>query len=224
LRRRFCIPPEQNAAFVCRLEDVLDVYERPYDARVPVVCMDETNTQLLADARPPLPVAPGRIARIDYEYVRHGVRTLFLAVEPLRGWRQVSVTTRRTKRDWAHFMRELADSTYPTAERIVVVLDNLNTHGPASFYEAFPPAEARRLTRRFEFHYTPVHGSWLNVAEIELSVLARQCLDTRLPDHETLAGETAAWMRTRNAATARIDWHFTTADARIKLKRLYPSL
>jgi hypothetical protein len=206
------------------MEAVLDLYERPYDARVPVVCMDETSTQLLRDARPPLPVAPGRPARIDYEYVRHGVRNLFLAVEPLRGWRQVTVTTRRTKRDWAHFMRGLADITYPTAERIIVVLDNLNTHRPASFYETFPPAEARRLTRRFEFHYTPVHGSWLNIAEIEFSVLSRQCLDTRLPDQETLAGEVAAWTAARNAATVRVDWHFTTADARIKLQRLYPSL
>ena len=206
------------------MEDVLDVYERPYDPRFPVICMDETSTQLLADARPPLPVAPGRPARIDYEYVRHGVRNLFLAVEPLRGWRQVSVTAHRTKRDWAHFMRDLADHIYPTAERIVVVLDNLNTHGPASFYEAFPPAEAHRLAQRFAFHYTPTHGSWLNIAEIELSVLARQCLDTRLPDPETLAGEVAAWTTDRNTATVRVDWHFTTADARIKLKRLYPSL
>jgi hypothetical protein len=206
------------------MEDVLDVYERPYDPRVPVVCMDETSTQLLTDARPPLPVTPGRPARIDYEYVRHGVRNLFLAVEPLRGWRQVTVTAQRTKRDWAQFMRELADTTYPMAERIVVVLDNLNTHGPASFYDAFPPVEARRLTQRFEFHYTPTHGSWLNIAEIELGVLARQCLDTRLPDHETLAGETTAWATRRNAATVRTAWQFTTADARIKLKRLYPSL
>jgi hypothetical protein len=206
------------------MEDVLDVYERPYDARFPVVCMDETNTQLLADPRPPLPLSPGRPRRIDYEYVRHGTRNLFLAVEPLRGWRQVTVTTRRTKRDWATFMRDLADRCYADAERIIVVLDNLNTHGPASFYDAFPPAVARRLTRRFEFHYTPTHGSWLNIAEIELSVLARQCLATRLPDPEALAGEVAVWTTARNAATVRIDWHFTTADARTKLKRLYPSL
>jgi hypothetical protein len=206
------------------MEDVLDVYERPYDARFPVVCMDETSTQLLSDARPPLPVAPGRPARVDYEYVRHGVRNLFLAVEPLRGWRRVTVTKRRTKRDWASFMRDLADTGYADAERIVVVLDNLNTHGPASFYEAFPPAEARRLARRFEFHYTPTHGSWLNIAEIEFSVLDRQCLATRLPDHETLAGEVAAWTAARNATGVTVDWHFTTADARTKLKRLYPSL
>ena len=206
------------------MEDVLDVYERPYDPRLPVVCMDETSTQLLADARPPLPVRPGRPQRIDYEYVRHGTRNLFLAVEPLRGWRQVTVTTRRTKRDWATFMRDLADGCYPTAERIVVVLDNLNTHGPASFYEAFPPAEARRLAQHFEFHYTPVHGSWLNIAEIEFSVLGRQCLATRLPDHEMLVGEVAAWTANRNATASPVVWHFTTADARIRLKRLYPSL
>lgn len=206
------------------MEDVLDVYERPYDPRFPVICMDETSTQLLADAHPPLLVAPGRPARIDYEYVRHGVRNLFLAVEPLRGWRQVRVTAQRTKRDWAHFMRDLADHTYPTAERIVVVLDNLYTHGPASFYEGVPPAEAHRLAHRFAFHYTPIHGSWLNVAEIELSVLSRQCLDTRLLDHDTLASEVDAWADRRNATPVRVDWHFTTADARITLKRLYPSL
>ena len=206
------------------MEDVLDVYQRPYDPRLPVVCMDETSTQLLADARPPLPVRPGRPRRIDYEYVRHGTRNLFLAVEPLRGWRRVTVTTRRTKRDWATFMRDLADGCYPDAARIVVVLDNLNTHGPASFYEAFPPPEARRLAQRFEFHYTPVHGSWLTIAEIEFSVLGRQCLAARLPDHESLVGEVATWTDTRNAMATAVDWQFTTADASIKLKRLYPSL
>ncbi len=205
------------------MEDVLDVYERPYDARYPVVCMDETNLQLLADVRPPIPPRPNHAAREDYEYVRGGVSNLFLAVEPLRGWRTVAVTDRRTRRDWAHFMRDVA-AHYPGAERIVVVLDNLNTHGPASFYEAFPPAEARALARRFAFHHTPVHGSWLNMAEIELSVLDRQCLDRRLPDRTALASEVATWTAARNAAPARIDWHFTTADARIKLKRLYPSL
>jgi DDE superfamily endonuclease len=206
------------------MEDVLDVYHRPYDPRYPVVCMDETSTQLLADARPPRPVAPGLPTTIDYEYVRGGVRNLFLAVEPLCGWRQVTVTAHRTKIDWAHFMRDLADHRYPAADRIVVVLDNLNTHGPASFYEAVPPAEAWRLVQRFEFHATPVHGSWLNIAEIEFSVLARQCLSTRLPDHETLVGEVAAWTAARNRTATPVDWHFTTADARIKLKRLYPSL
>ena len=156
------------------MEDVLDVYHRPYDPRFPQLCMDETSLQLLADARPPLSMRPGRVARIDYEYVRHGVCNVFLAAEPLRGWRHVKVTERRTRRDWAAFMREVADVHYADAERIILVLDNLNTHGPASFYEAFPPDEARRLAQRFEFHYTPPHGSWLNIAEIELSVVDRQ--------------------------------------------------
>ena len=205
------------------MEDVLDVYERPYDAHVPVVCMDETSLQLLADARPAIPPRPEQPAREDYEYVRGGVANLFLAVEPLRGWRTVAVTERRTRRDWARFMRDLA-AHYADAERIVVVLDNLNTHGPASFYETFPPAEAHALARRFEFHHTPAHGSWLNVAEIELGVLDRQCLDRRIADRDALAAEVAAWTVRRNAAPATIDWHFPTADARTKLKRLYPSL
>jgi hypothetical protein len=206
------------------MEDVLEVYRRPYDPRYPQICMDETSTQLVADTRPALPAAPGRTMRHDYEYARGGVANLFLFVEPLRGWRHVTVTARRTKPDWAHAMRDLADRSYPNAERIVVVLDNLNTHGPASFYEAFPPAEARRLATRFEFHYTPKHGSWLNMAEIEFSILARQCLDRRLPTTALLAHEVAAWVTQRNAATATIAWRFTTADARIKLHRLYPSL
>lgn len=205
------------------MEDVLDVYERPYDARIPVVCMDETSLQLLGDARPALPARAGQPARQDYEYVRGGVCNVFLAVEPLRGWRSVAVTERRTRCDWASFMRDVA-AQYPDAERIAVVLDNLNTHGPASFYEAFPPAEARALARRFAFHHTPPHGSWLNIAEIELSVLDRQCLDRRLADRDTLTTEVAAWTTARNAASVAIDWHFTTADARTKLKRLYPSL
>jgi hypothetical protein len=202
---------------------VLDVYERPYDARFPVVCMDETRLQLLADARPAIPARSGRPAREDYEYVRGGVRNLFLAVEPLHGWRTVAVTERRTRREWAIFMRDVA-SHYPDAERIVVVRDNLNTHGPASFYETFPPAEAHALARRFDFHHTPAHGSWLNIAEIELSVLDRQCLDRRLPDPAALTAEVTAWSTARTATPVTIDWHFTTADARVKLKRLYPSL
>lgn len=203
------------------MEDVLDVYERPYDPRVPVVCMDETSLQLLADARPSLPPTPGQVAREDYEYVRGGVCNVFLALEPLGGRRVVTVTERRTRRDWASFMRDVA-AHYPDAERIVVVLDNLNTHGPVSFCEAFPPAEAHALARRFEFHHTPAHGSWLNVAELELSVLDRQCLDRRLPTRAMLSAEVAAWTAARNAAPVAIDWRFTTADARIKLTRLYP--
>ncbi len=206
------------------MEDVLDVYVRPYDPRFPVVGMDELSKQLIEETRTPRPGEPGQLARFDSEYRRKGVRNLFVAVEPLRGYRSVQVTDQRTRRDWALFLRHLADEVYAEAERIVVVLDNLNTHGPASFYDAFPPAEARRLTHRFEFHHTPKHGSWLNVAEIELSALARQCLNRRIPDAETLEGEVAAWVADRNVAATTIDWRFTTADARIKLKRLYPSL
>jgi hypothetical protein len=205
------------------MEDVLDVYERPYDTRFPVVCMDETSLQLLGDARPAIPARPGQPRREDYEYVRAGVCNVLLAVEPLRGWRIVTVTERRTRRDWAHFMRDLAGH-YTDAERIVVVLDNLNTHGPASFYEAFPPAEAHALARRFDFHHTPPHGSWLNIAEIELSVLDRQCLDRRLSDRQTLAADVAVWTADRNAVPVTIDWRFSTVEARSKLKRLYPSL
>ncbi len=205
------------------MEDVLDVYTRPYDPRRPQVCLDETSRQLLGDVAPPLPPAPGRPARQDYEYTRAGVCNLFMLCEPLRGWRHVVVSDRRTRADFAHCIKELADSHYPDAERIVLVLDNLNTHTPASLYEAFPPAEAKRLADKLEIHYTPKHGSWLNMAEIELGVLAGQCLDRRLPDRATLAAEVAAWEADRNAATQAIRWRFTTADARIKLKHLYPS-
>ena len=206
------------------MEDVLDVYTRPYDPRVPQVCLDELGTQLLADSRPPLPVAPGHPAREDYEYVRHGTATCFMLFEPLRGRRQVLVTERRTKVDWAHCIRTLLDVHYPGAERVVLVQDNLNTHGPASLYEAFPPAEAKRLADRLEIHPTPKHGSWLNMAEVELGILGRQCLDRRLPDRGTVAREVAAWVAQRNAAAVTVDWRFTTADARTTLKRLYPVL
>ncbi len=204
------------------MEDVLDVYTRPYDPRFPQVCMDETSRQLLADVAPPLPAAPGYPAREDYEYARNGVCNLFLVCEPLRGWRHVTVSDRRTRLDWAYCIQELVDVHYPEAEKIRLVMDNLNTHTPASLYEAFPPAEAKRLADKLEIHYTPKHGSWLNMAEIELSVLAEQCLDRRLPDRPTLEREVAAWEAERNAATRSIDWRFTTADARIKLKHLYP--
>jgi hypothetical protein len=206
------------------MEGVLGVYHRPYDPHRPQVCMDETSKQLVGETRTPLPARPGRPARIDYEYVRHGVRNLFLWVEPLAGRRHVQVTERRTRQDWAHFIRELVDVHYPGAERVVLVLDNLNTHVAGALYETFPPADARRVLDRLELHYTPVHGSWLNMAEIELSVLARQCLDRRIPDADTLAREVAAWEARRNARQAPIAWRFTTADARIKLKHLYPSL
>ena len=204
------------------MEDVLDVYVRPYDPRRPQVCLDEASTQLVAETRTPLPMAPGQPARCDYEYERHGVSALFMATEPLRGWREVVVSDRRTAVDFAHVIKDLVDVHYPDAERIVLVIDNLNTHTPASLYEAFEPTEAKRLAEKLEIHYTPKHGSWLNMAETELSVLSRQCLDRRIPDKATLAAEVAAWTRDRNATQATIDWRFTTADARIKLKRLYP--
>ena len=206
------------------MEDVLDVYQRPYDPKRPQVCMDETSKQLLADVQTALPVQPGRPERYDYKYVREGVANLFMFVEPLAGKRHVQVTDRRTKVDWAHAMRDLSDLDYPDAEVIVVVLDNLNTHSPASFYEAFEPEEAHRLANRFEFHYTPKHGSWLNIAEIELSALGRQCLARRIPDKTSLTSEVDAWEKNRNASVVKVHWRFTTADARIKLAHLYPRI
>lgn len=206
------------------MEDVLDVYTRPYDPRFPQVCLDETSRQLLGDLIAPLAPAPGRPAREDYEYTREGVCNLFMVTEPLRGWRHVMVSARRTRLDFARCIKELVDVHYPDAARIVLVLDNLNTHTPAALYEAFPPPEAKRLADRLEIHHPPKHGSWLNMAEIELGVLAGQCLDRRLPDRATVEREVAAWHADRNAATTTIDWRFTTADARIKLQHLYPAL
>jgi hypothetical protein len=205
------------------MEDVLDVYQRPADPTHPVVCLDETSRQVLAEVRDPLSVAPGRVARHDPEYERKGVVNVFLVSEPLRGWRQVRLSERRTRIDWAHCVQEVVDVHYPDAKRIVLVMDQLNTHSPASLYEAFPPAEAKRLADRLEIHHTPKHGSWLNMAEIELSVLARQCLNRRLDDRAMMEREVAAWVAARNGASTTIDWQFTTADARIKLKRLYPA-
>jgi hypothetical protein len=204
------------------MEDVLEVYTRPEDAQYPLVCMDETNKQLLADVRDPLPTQAGQPQRVDYEYKREGVADLFMFFEPLLGKRFVKVTDQRTRKDWAQAMKELADYLYPLAKKIVVVMDNLNTHSPASFYETFEPQEARRLIERFEFHYTPKHGSWLNMAEIELGVLIRQCLSHRIPDKSILEKEVWAWQKDRNAKVVKVDWRFTTADARIKLKHLYP--
>jgi transposase len=206
------------------MEDVLEVYTRPYDERFPQVCLDEKSKQLVGEVREPLSARPGRPARHDYEYERNGVANLFIVCEPLLGWRHLKDTDRRTKNDWAQCIKELVDIHYPHAEKIVLVVDNLNTHTPAALYEAFDPAEARRLLERLEIHYTPKHGSWLNMAEIELSVLARQCLNRRIPDREALAGEVGAWEEERNAAESTIDWRFTTADARIKLKHLYPEI
>lgn len=224
LTQRWCIPPEASGKFVWRMEDVLEVYTRSYDPRRPQVCMDEVSKQLLADTRPSTGLAPGGPRRVDYEYERRGTANLFLCWEPLRGWRSVRVTERRTRLDWAHCIRDLVDVHYSDAEKIVLVLDNVNTHTPGSLYQAFPPAEAKRLADRLEIHHTPKHGSWLNIAEIELSVLARQCLDRRIPDRAELEREVTTWESERNALGGAIDWRFTTEDARIKLKRLYPSI
>lgn len=206
------------------MEDVLEVYKRPYDSKLPVVCLDETSKQLIGESVVPVPALPGQVARYDYEYVRNGVANIFMVFEPLAGKRYVEVTDRRTKKDWALCIRRIADELYPDAEKIVLVEDNLNTHSPASLYEAFEPAEAKRLTDRFEFHYTPKHGSWLDMAEIELGILGRQCLARRIDNAEQLCLEIKAWEVIRNSAGKKVDWQFTTEDARIKLKRLYPSI
>ena len=205
------------------MEDVLELYAEPYDPLRPKVNFDETSKQLIAETRTPLPAKVGQPERYDYEYARHGVRNLFLFCEPQRGYRHIEVTTQRTMIDFAHQMKWLVDEGYPGAEVIRVVLDNLNTHKPASLYETFAPAEARRVLKKLEFHYTPKHGSWLNIAEIELSVFSRQCLDRRIPDEETLKREVKKLEEERNIASAKIEWRFTTEDARQKLHRLYPS-
>jgi len=227
LKQQWVIPPKASAAFVAPMEDVLDTYAKPYDPSRPVVCVDEGGKQLIGEVREPLPVRPGSIAKQDAEYRRGGVANVFMAFEPLAGRRHVEVTARKRSLDFAGFMKQLSDDHYPEAQKIVLVCDNLSTHGPAAFYEAFEPAEARRLAERFEWHDTPRHGSprgWLNVAEMELSVLARQCLARRIPDLPTLAAEAAAWKAQRNAARVKVHWQFTTADARIKLKKLYPTI
>jgi hypothetical protein len=204
------------------MEDVLSVYERAYDPKRPMVCADESNKALHDTPQGNLPIEPGQIKRQDYEYERNGTANIFMAVEPLVGKRHVSVTDHRTSQDFAEFLRKLSDEIYPTAEKIVLVTDNLNTHTPACFYERFVPEEAKRLSDRFEWHYTPEHGSWLNMAEIELSVLSRQCLSRRIPDKATLFAEVAAWEKERNDVKVQIHWQFTTHDSRIKLQRLYP--
>jgi len=204
------------------MEDVLDLYTRPDDPRFPLVCMDETPKQLLRNIRMALPVKPGHLAHHDHEYERCGVANIFLFCEPLAARRWTCVTARRTKIDWAHQIKDLVDVRYPAAERIVLVIDNLNTHSRASLDEAFPPADAKRLADKLEIHHTPKHGSWLNIAEIELSVLSRQCLDQRISDLPTLQTEVTAWQDRRDRQGGTVDWRFTTPDARIKLKRLYP--
>ena len=206
------------------MEDVLEVYARPYDPEYPQVCMDELSKQLIGEIRVPLPAKPGQPEKYDSEYERNGTANIFFAIEPVVGKKTVSVTERRTKADWAIFMRELIDDRYPNAKKIILVSDNLNPHTPASFYEAFSPEEARRLTKKIEFHHTPKHGSWLNMAETGLSVLSRQCLDRRIADRETLQKEIAAWKEADRKKPVKIVWRFTTADARIKLKKLYPSV
>jgi hypothetical protein len=224
LKERYCIPPKADAAFVCQREEVLDVYKRPYDPKRPPIGMDEMPKQLLAEKHDPLPCQAGHVAKQDYEYERKGTANLFMLFEPLAGKRYVRTSAHRTAMDWAQVMKFLSDELYPEAETLVLVMDNLNTHKRASFYEAFAPEEAHRLSRRFEIHYTPKHGSWLNMAEIELSALARQCLDRRIPDQETLDAEAQAWVSERNEMAVKVDWRFTTADARIKLKHLYPKI
>ena len=208
---------------MAHMEDVLELYAEPYDPQRPVVCFDETSTQMLADTRPPLPAEPGKARRQDYEYRREGTRNLFLACEPRAGWRHVAVTERRTKEDFAHQMRWLVDEAYPDVPVVRLVLDNLNTHRMSSLYEAFPAPEARRIARRLEFHYTPKHGSWLNMAEIEFSIFSRTCLRQRLPDEESLRRGVQALEQERNQAQARINWRFDILDARTKLHRLYPT-
>jgi hypothetical protein len=221
--KSWCIG-KPSAQYVAKMEDVLAVYARPYHPKRPVVCLDETSKELHGTARGSLPMESGQPLREDYEYERHGVCNLFLAIEPLTGRRKVRVTDRRTAQDFAEELRALVDEDFPEAEAIALVVDNLNTHGPACLYERFEPAEARRIAAKIEWHYTPEHGSWLNVAECELSVLASQCLSQRIPDKATLVREVAAWEARRNAAHVSVDWQFTAEDARIKLKRLYPVL
>ena len=206
------------------MEDILEVYQRPYDRQRPLVCLDESSKQLIAETRVPIAAKPGQPGRHDYEYRRNGTANLFMMFAPLEGWRHVKVTDRHTAVDYAQVLKELSDTHFPGSAKIVLVQDNLNTHKPASLYEAFPPAEARRLVERFEWHYTPKHGSWLDMAESELSVLSSQCLDRRIPDQRVLKDEVEAWEADRNRKHASADWQFTTADARVKLRRLYPAL
>ena len=217
------IAPKANAAFVANMEDVLEVYQRPHNQKRPLVCLDETSKQLIAETRVPIPMKPGQTARHDHEYERNGVANLFMMFAPLEGWRHVKVTDRHAAVDYAQALKDLSDTHFPGAEKIVLVQDNLSTHTTASLYAAFPAAEARRLAERFEWHYTPKHGSWLDMAESELGILSTQCLDRRIPDKTKLIEEVTAWQENRNKHHAKADWQFTTADARVKLKTLYPS-
>jgi transposase len=223
LRKCWCIPTA-GSEFVWHMEDILSLYSEPYDPEQPLICFDEQSVQLIAETRCPIPVKPGKAQRFDYEYRRNGTRNLFAFLQPLAGWRHVKVTERRTKNDFAYCMRDLTDAFFPQADVVRVVQDNLNTHTPASLYETFEPPEARRILNRLEFHYTPKHASWLNMVEIELSVLFGQCLDRRIPDEKTLRSEIAAWEEARNTQKATVDWRFTVEGARAKLEYLYPEL
>jgi len=224
LRKCWVIPPEHSGAFVAHREEVLELYHLPYNPHIPLVCMDEQPVQLVQETRPPLPAAPGKPEKVDYEYERNGTANIFMFTEPLNGTRHVHVTEHRTAVDWANEIRDLLEVRYPEAAQVRLVCDNLNTHGIGSLYEAFPPEKARELSKRLEMHHTPKHGSWLNIAEIELSALTSPCLDRRIPDIETLRNETSAWEKRRNACHKGVDWQFTTRNARIKLKRLYPQI
>ena len=224
LSKYWKIPPDQNASFVAAMEDVLDVYARPYDKDFPVICMDESSIQLIGEVSEPIPAAPGHPELIDDEYVRKGVASIFIEVEPLGGKRHVKITERRTRVDWALFVKEMLDARYKSAKKVVLVMDNLNTHGIASLYAAFPPEEAKRLADRLEIHFTPKHGSWLNVAEIEISVLKRQSLAGRIDCIDKMRKKVEAWNSARNNRQTKVDWQFKTDDARIKLKRLYPNI
>jgi len=218
------IPPKQNAEFVANMENVLEIYKMPYNSAIPVICMDEQPTQLIKETRMKMTLEPGKPERVDYEYERNGTAANFMFTEPLGSWRKVNVRQQKTSIDWAYEIKELLDKDYPQAHKVVLVCDNLNTHKIASLYEAFDPQEALRLAKLLEIHYTPKHGSWLNVAEIELSVFTKQCLDRRIPDMTTLQQEAKAWYRKRNSNQKAVDWQFTTDDARVKLKRLYPHI
>lgn len=222
LKKYWCIPPEKNGEFVARMEDVLDLYQEPHDFDYPVICMDETSKQLTSEVRRSIPVQAGQPKRIDFEYERNGVANIFMFTEALTGWRRASVTKRRTKIDWAHEIKHLLEVDYPKVIKVRLVMDNLNTHTPGSLYEAFEPKVARRLLERLDFHYTPKHGSWLNMAEIELKALSTQCLNRRIESRKMLTEEVEAWESERNDSSIWIDWQFTTKDARTKLKRLYP--
>jgi len=224
LKECWVIPPEANAEFVCQMEEILELYTLPYDPEYPQVCLDESSKQLISEVKQPIPPELGQVQRYDYEYKREGVCNLFMMFEPLTGWRHVEVTDQRTQIDYAQRIKYLVDERYPQAKKIRLAQDNLNTHVKSSLYKAFSPTEAKRILDKIEFHYTPKHGSWLNMAEIELSVLSRQCLDRRIPNKDLLNQEIAAWEKRRNQLACRMDWRFTTADARIKLKHLYPSI